>query len=123
MLIPEIFGSNNLYESFSDKTGKELFRIYNDNNFGRIRIGEGVSYKDNFTYFLPNDLKSFFSNEGVHVNSISFRFGDEPKEETVVDKVKNIVINPKTYSGLLIIFIVLACSITGFVLNKKYNNN
>ena len=128
IVFPENYGHERLYSAFNDRNGKELFKIYyndiNNNNLrSKIVLADGVSYKDNFTYVLPSDLKSFLSEQGFHVNSISFRFGDEPKEEAIVEKVKNIVSNPKTYSGMFIVFIVLICSLGGFALYKRINNN
>lgn len=128
VVVPENYEDDSLYYVFSDRNGKELFRFYSDdtNNSNlrfKIVLADEVSYKDNFTYVLPSDLKNLLASEGFYVNSISFRFGDEPKEEPIVEKVKNIVTNPKTYNGMFIVFIVLICSIGGFGLYKKINNN
>ena len=127
IVIPENYGNERLYDDFYDRNGKQLFRFYstetnNSNIRAKIVLGDGVSYKDNFTYVLPNDLKSFLASQGYYVNSISCRFGDEPKDEPIVDKVKKIVSNPKTYNGMFIVLILLICSIGGFGLYKKINS-
>lgn len=119
-------GDSENYDEIISRDGKSLVKMFylNSNTPFKIKIQDGVTYKDNITYILEDNIKEALANDGYNVDKITLIFGHEPDPvNTVKNTIRDSENNPATLNNkVLIIAILSICTVSAISVLKKKNN-